>query len=115
MNSKTPRTDNEDTNILEQAGFVEASFARQLEIELNAVTAELDAAIQFVQNGRSWNSPDSLLAEIAQLNKQLAAVIAERDALRMAITEFCEGQKWACEEWKNQDHIKPMFDLCSTK
>ena len=34
--------------------------------------------------------------------------------LRQIIRDFCEGQKWAAQEWKNQAHIKPLFDAQKT-
>ena len=37
----------------------------------------------------------------------------QRDELQRAIHAFCEGARWACSEWKNQDHIKPLFDIAA--
>ena len=48
MESKTPRTDAEDINILEQKGFVEADFARELEEELNSAKKEIEELRKFV-------------------------------------------------------------------
>jgi citrate synthase len=41
---KTPRTDKEDCNILEQAGFVPADFARKLEREATQLKEAIVAA-----------------------------------------------------------------------
>jgi hypothetical protein len=40
----------------------------------------------------------------------------ERDnaRLREAINAFCSGQAWADESWKNQPHIKALFDLSNS-
>jgi hypothetical protein len=35
----------------------------------------------------------------------------ERDELRQVISNFCEETNWAVDAWKNQDHIKPLFDI----
>jgi hypothetical protein len=35
----------------------------------------------------------------------------ERDELRKIIANFCEQNDWAVDAWKNQDHIKPLFDI----
>jgi hypothetical protein len=29
------------------------------------------------------------------------------------VREFCEGQKWAVKGWKDQPHIKPLFDFAN--
>ena len=29
------------------------------------------------------------------------------------VREFCEGQKWAVQGWKDQAHIKPLFDFAN--
>jgi hypothetical protein len=35
----------------------------------------------------------------------------ERNELRKIIVTFCEQSNWAVDAWKNQDHIKPLFDI----
>lgn len=35
----------------------------------------------------------------------------ERDELRQVISNFCEENNWAVDAWKNQGHIKPLFDI----
>jgi hypothetical protein len=35
----------------------------------------------------------------------------ERNELRQVISTFCEQNDWAVDAWKNQDHIKPLFDI----
>lgn len=29
------------------------------------------------------------------------------------VLEFCAGQKWAVQGWKDQAHIKPLFDFAA--
>ena len=43
--------------------------------------------------------------------EELRQVRAENARLREAINAFCSGQAWADESWKNQPHIKALFDL----
>ncbi len=35
----------------------------------------------------------------------------QRDEAINAIKKFCEGSNWASRDWKDQDHIKPLFDI----
>ena len=41
---------------------------------------------------------------------EMAAIARERDRFVTIIRDFCDGQDWAAETWKAQDHIKPLFD-----
>lgn len=34
-----------------------------------------------------------------------------REELISAIKEFCEGQKWAADNWKQQPHIAKLFQI----
>lgn len=31
------------------------------------------------------------------------------------VRDFCVGQKWAARAWKDQPHIKPLFDFANAK
>jgi hypothetical protein len=31
--------------------------------------------------------------------------------LEDSIIEFCKGQEWAADSWKNQKHIAPLFEI----
>lgn len=35
--------------------------------------------------------------------------------MQKAIDDFCEGQDWASQNWKDQDHIKELFNLRTIK
>jgi hypothetical protein len=50
---------------------------------------------------------------------RIAAGLLERERenakLRDAISAFCAGASWSHAEWKNQPHIKPLFDLANVQ
>lgn len=55
---------------------------------------------------------DTVGADFArQLERELNDATKERDHLKKLITDFCVNQKWAHESWKDQEHIKPLFDV----
>jgi len=70
-NTPTPRT---DLFMCANCCDIEhcADFARQLERELAEAQSQISALQQHIATGRSWNAPDSLLAENAELREQLA-------------------------------------------
>lgn len=37
----------------------------------------------------------------------------ENAVMKRAIAAFCEGQEWACDEWKQQTHVAPLFKLAN--
>ena len=37
----------------------------------------------------------------------------ENDRLRGIIMAFCSGQQWADHAWKDQAHVKPLFDVAN--
>lgn len=39
--------------------------------------------------------------------------LAENAAMKLAIAEFCKELSWACDEWKKQAHIAPLFKLAN--
>lgn len=53
-------------------------------------------------------------AHVIQKNVRLAEDNAqlkeEIERLQGLIDNFCESQEWAVDSWKNQKHIKPLFD-----
>ena len=73
----TPRTDEISRGYLS----VPVEWAKTLERELAEAREELKKASQYIATGRSWNAPDSLLAEINTLQRELARATAERDEL----------------------------------
>jgi hypothetical protein len=72
----TPRTDAEESTCQSlddlQWGVAGWKLTRQLERELAEALEELKKANQYIATGRSWNAPDSLLAEIDTLKRELA-------------------------------------------
>lgn len=66
-------------------------------------------------------------AQINELKTEVAsgaAMLARQNDRAMALEErvafledtirvFCAGQSWAAPGWKNQEHVKPLFDICS--
>lgn len=38
----------------------------------------------------------------------------QRNEAIKAIVAFCEASQWCAKDWKNQDHIKPLFDIYAT-
>jgi chromosome segregation ATPase len=86
--SDTPRTDEISRGYLS----VPVEWAKTLERELAEALEELKKANQYIATGRSWNAPDSLLAEIDTLKRELAeareqsqtllATLASRDTDR---------------------------------
>ena len=47
---------------------------------------------------------------IRKLLKRLRERKARVKELEGLIRNFCEGQEWATMGWKDQPHIKPLFD-----
>lgn len=41
---------------------------------------------------------------------EMVGIARERDLLMEIISDFCDGQDWADGSWKDQAHIKPLFD-----
>jgi hypothetical protein len=54
---------------------------------------------------------ESARAAMRTLQQTLIRVTKQRDDLSKMISAFCVEQNWACSEWKNQTHIKPLFDF----
>jgi len=50
---------------------------------------------------------------ILRARKTILDQSAKIHGLEELVTAFCEGQKWADESWKNQKHIKPLFDYAN--
>jgi hypothetical protein len=84
--SDTPRTDAEDINILEQEGFVEADFARELEREINALQKWKEEALKVMNQ---WNEVSDYInhnAEVEDLGRFVPQIclkyLKERDELK---------------------------------
>lgn len=58
-----------------------------------------------------WVEYADHLDEIQQLTDRLALVEKERDEMKIAIDQFVNATGWADKMWKDQPHIKPLFDL----
>ena len=56
------------------------------------------------------DTPRTDSAEFSAESK-LEALEQDNKLMLSAILEFCEHQQWANEFWKNQEHIKPLFDI----
>jgi hypothetical protein len=106
----TPRTDSlEKTH---PSPREQRELCAQLETELAAVIAERDDAIQRYATECLSND---LFAQLQRAKQRADAAECACAELRMVVAEFCKGQQWADAIWKAQPHIKPLFDLCSTK
>lgn len=90
--------------------------------ELRALCAARDAAKETVRKQAERIAELELQPAFAQLASDLAVKLAdteaERDTLReeveamgKAISDFCDGNRWAVDAWKNQSYIKPLFDI----
>ena len=51
--------------------------------------------------------------ELSGLRQVIVKLEEENVKFKEAIGAFCEGAAWACQSWKDQPHIKPLFDLTS--
>lgn len=43
--------------------------------------------------------------------ERIDAMLCEIYFLKNAIFEFCNKSKWAADAWKEQEHIKRLFDI----
>jgi hypothetical protein len=94
-NSETPRTDAEDINILEQKGFVEADFARELERELAASKAEVDRAMYHIVEWRRYaGRAEKAEAEVARLRNELQGLKSAAQAV---------VDRWETPLWKDAE------------
>lgn len=73
-------------------------------------TPRTDAALESTWG--SINVPTNPIpADFArQLERELAEVTKQRNHLDMLIVNFCKDHKWAAAMWKQQNHVKPLFD-----
>lgn len=53
-------------------------------------------------------TPKSTETSKSDQTEEIAAVDLPR-----IVRDFCEGQKWAAQLWKDQPHIKPLFDFAN--
>lgn len=52
-----------------------------------------------------------LIAGIANMGKDLDKLRAENVELVGLISNFCKQYGWSVDGWKNQRHVKPLFDI----
>jgi len=52
-----------------------------------------------------------LIAGIDNMGKDLDKLRAENVELVGLISNFCKQQEWSVDGWKNQRHVKPLFDI----
>jgi FtsZ-binding cell division protein ZapB len=64
-----------------------------------------------VTDFRADGTPKLTDAEIDELQEKCRKLERERDEAIKAISAFCEASQWCAKEWKEQDHIKPLFDI----
>ena len=68
-----------------------------------------------MDNCERCRSVDELACEyletIRKLEKELATAKMNNARMKHAIRTFCEGASWAADAWKQQEHIKPLFDI----
>ncbi|MFA5165432.1 MAG: hypothetical protein WC481_07710 [Candidatus Omnitrophota bacterium] len=63
---------------------------------------------------RIWDSPPhTTKEEIAAILREEFPPAPDVAALREAILSFCAKEQWAVKEWKDQPHIKSLFDLAA--
>jgi hypothetical protein len=48
-----------------------------------------------------------------EIKRLVDEILDENRRLREVIREFCNGQAWADKAWKEQPHIKALFDINS--
>ena len=49
--------------------------------------------------------------ELSNLRQVILQLEEENAKMKRAIHAFCEGSSWAAQSWKDQNHIKPLFDM----
>lgn len=49
--------------------------------------------------------------ELSNLRQVILILDEENAKMKSMIHAFCEGSSWAVQSWKDQDHVKPLFDL----
>lgn len=52
-------------------------------------------------------------AEVARAH-EVVGLRAEVESLRSAVNAFCDATIWSAQSWKDQPHIKPLFDHART-
>lgn len=65
---------------------------------------------EFAEQGRTYGW--GTLYDMRECSRKLEY---ENAAMMLAITEFCKELEWACDEWKKQSHIAPLFKLANAK
>lgn len=50
---------------------------------------------------------------VCELIHESRAMERELAAVKLVIARFCSGQAWAADSWKDQEHIKPLFDIAN--
>lgn len=73
-----------------------------LRAEVKRIAAERDSLNAKLQAASEWS---------AALADEGDGLRSERDVLKAAIVAFCEDNDWSSEDWKEQPHIKPLFDI----
>ena len=59
---------------------------------------------------------DNCFFVCSEFNWERLSLAVQRVAyLESLIANFCAGQRWADESWKEQPHIKPLFDVNAAK
>lgn len=61
-----------------------------------------------------WKTPTPVRVEVRVIECDIEdchkTLSAEVRRLRGIITAFCRESNWAADAWREQDHIKPLFD-----
>lgn len=86
--------------------------------ELDAVMLSVDKwldgpALKNNPATRAADAREVALKAIEAEQSKLAEQDKEIARMRGAIATFAKGQSWAAQGWKDQPHIKPLFDIAA--
>ena len=83
------------------------------EIKPRIVDAPTDTMASY---GQSFlEAMAKLRVDNEQLRAALAASQAEVERLASMIVVFCDGASWCDRRWKNQEHIKPLYNFAEER
>lgn len=88
----------------ELAGLKEK--AERYRLEANAMMLQRDEALNRLESERVTRN---------HIIKKGAFIEKERDEAVAAIRDFAEKHNWAADIWKQQPHIKRLFDIANAR
>jgi len=60
---------------------------------------------------KEWNKLSEELRMLKMCNQGMKTLADENAEMRQAIKVFCEATRYSCDDYKKQDHVKPLFDM----